>query len=153
MSKNVTLKTAVIAIILTCVIVGTAVAAIMFTFTNTSTMHVVADYTIEVKIKATGELFDVYDWGNFELNELKELIVDIINLGTQDVYVSWQCSNLPVDWELTLYWKSVSTPWNSGSTQLIQKSDNAAVTIDLTCLTDVIGDYSFTLQFHSHDVA
>ena len=147
-------RSVIVAIVLAVALVGVSTyAVVMFTFTNTSTMHVVADYSIEVRIKATNELFDVYDWGYFLLNEVKEVVVTIYNIGIVDVYVSWTRVSVPTNWQLTLYYTSDVTPWNPDFKpyKLIYKGDSADARINLECLTEVIGDYGFTLYFHSHE--
>lgn len=145
-------KSQIVAALLAIALIGTVTATIMYTWNTQNSMHIVSDYTIRVTLN--GNDWTTHDWENFLVNEEKSVQVVIWNEGNIDIYVSWNVQSLPTGWEIRLRWKSTITDWVKGTTQIIQKNDNAQITVYLKLASDLaIGDYSFTLLFNSHDVA
>lgn len=138
-------------VLLSVLLVGVAVGAILYTLVVSNTMKLKTDYVLE--LRDYNELvITSYDWGDFQSGETKQMkgdvgtgFVHIQNVGNVAVDVTW-VANVPLEWSIEL--PSVGGFWVSGSTKLIAVGGSFEFKVLLTDVSSVAGvDYSFDFEF------
>jgi len=145
--------------IVTVVCVGVVVFSVaQFTYQISNMMTVRADYSIEVWNEGKTALVTLIDWGEFaSLNEAKDTIVWIKNVGNKEIRYSWNATSFPPQFSIANQW------WDDGNgkwqdlnqdtvcTYLMLPTDEIKTKFTLNCTAFSAGSYSFTLNIMSNE--
>jgi hypothetical protein len=156
MKKNISIKTAAIAIVLACIISASVVLAVLYQRQVTNTMRIVGgNFKL---IKGTNPDIEVTSiaWGDFLPGESKNsstIVGDVIcikNLANIGLIFCWNYTGLPADWTLTCKSDGNNYPtnfWNQFG--IAANSINGYMVFNLTAPAGAMGDYGFTINFYS----
>jgi hypothetical protein len=147
------------ALIVAMTCVGVVVfSVVQFTYQITNTMTVRADYSIEVWNEGKTSLVTSIDWGEFaNLNEAKDTILWIKNVGNKYVKYSWNATSLSSQFSITnQWWDSNNVKWqdlnqDTVCTFLMFPNDEVKIKFTLNCTMFSAGSYSFTLNIMSNE--
>ena len=152
LKKSVPLWVTILAIL---AVISVAIAAIHFTYQITNQMSIAAFYTLEVWNEDKTELVTTVDWEAFILGTSVEKVVWIKNVGNVDVWPTWNVTDFPsTEFSISGY------RWG-GSDWIEILPDTKDIFLEpgmehnfmfkLTCIDEVIADYSFTLNINGND--
>jgi hypothetical protein len=139
-----------------CVVV-VVFSVVQFTYYISNYMTVRADYSIEVWNEGKTALVTSIDWGEFAgLNEAKDTILWIKNIGNKDISYSWNTTLFPAQFSITNQW------WDDGDMKwqdlnqdtvcsvLMLPTNELQIKFTLNCTEFKAGSYDFTLNIMSN---
>jgi hypothetical protein len=145
--------------IVTVVCAGVVVfSVVQFTYYISNFMTVRADYSIEVWNEDKTTLITSIEWGEFaSLNEAKDTILWIKNVGNKEIRYSWNVTSFEAPFSITNQW------WDEGDenwqdlnqdtvcSHLMPPADELQIRFTLNCTDFRAGSYSFTLNIMSNE--
>jgi hypothetical protein len=145
--------------IVTVVCVGVVVfSVVQFTYYISNLMTVRADYSIEVWNEGKTALVTSIDWGEFAgLNEAKETILWVKNVGNKDIRYSWNTTSFPPQFSITnQWWDEGNIKWQNLNpdivcNHLMLPTNELQIKFTLNCTDFKAGSYGFTLNIMSND--
>lgn len=147
------------ALIVAVICVGVVVFAVVrYVHEITNIMTVRMDYSTEVWNEDHTALVESIDWGEFaNLNEAKDTILWIKNVGNKDIRYSWNATSFPPQFSITNQW------WEDGNEEwldldqdtvcgyLMFPTNEIKIKFTLNCTDFKAGSYGFTLNIMSND--
>ena len=145
----------IVALICTSVVVY---SVIRFSHQISNIMTVRADYSIEVWNEGKMALVSSIDWGEFgNLNEAKDTILWIKNVGNKNIRYSWNATSFPPEFSIKNQWWEVGPDqWqdlnqNALCSFLMYPDDEVKIKFTLNCTDFTAGSYGFTLNIMSNE--
>ncbi len=142
----------------TCVAV-VVFSVVQFAYYISNTMTIRADYSIEVWNEGKTALVTSIDWGEFaSLNEAKDTILWIKNIGNKAIRYSWNVTDLSDKFSISNeYYEIGPNQWfelNQNEvcpTVTLTPSDELEIKFSLNCTDFTAGSYSFGLNIMSNE--
>jgi len=135
-------------------------SVVQFTQQISNIMTIRADYSIEVLNEDKTALVTPIDWGEFaSLNEAKDTILWVKNVGNKNLRYSWNVTNFP-NQQFSIsnaYYEEGPNQWfelNQNevcSTVLMNPGYELKINFTLTCTDFSAGSYGFTLNIMSNE--
>ncbi len=155
LKRSIPLWTLIVAV--TCVSI-VVFAVVQYTHQITNTMTVRAEYSIEVWNEGKTALVTSIDWGEFaNLNEAKDTILWIKNVGNKDIRYSWNATSVPPQFSITNQrWEDGNAEWldldqDTLCGYLMFPGNELKIKFTLNCTDFKAGSYGFTLNIMSND--
>lgn len=133
-----------------------AFAVVQFTYQISNTMTVRADYSIEVWNEGKTALVTLIEWGEFaSLNEAKDTILWIKNIGNKQLKYSWNVTSFPSQFSIAnQWWDEGIVDWqdlnqDTVCSYIMFPADEMKIKFTLNCTTFSAGSYGFTLNILS----
>jgi len=156
MRKNISVKTAAIAIILACIISASVVASVLYQRSMTNTMRVVGGNFKLIKGTDTATEISSITWGDFlplEAKNSSAIVGDVIciyNMANINLVFCWNYTGLDASWTLTCKSDTHDYPtnfWNQFS--ITPGGVNGYMVFYLTNIGGSMADYGFTINVYS----
>ncbi|MBE0512127.1 hypothetical protein IBX38_03655 [Candidatus Bathyarchaeota archaeon] len=147
------------ALIVAVTCVGVVVFAVVrYTHEISNIMTIRADYSTEVWNEDHTALVKSIDWGEFaNLNEAKDTILWIKNVGNKDIRYSWNATSFPPQFSITnQWWDDNDAKWQDLDQDtvcgyLMFPTNEIKIKFTLNCTDFKAGSYGFTLNIMSND--
>jgi len=156
MKKNISIKTAAIAVILACIISASVVLAVLYQRQVTNTMRIVGGNFKLIKGTDLASEVTSIAWGDFLPGESKNSstiiggVICIYNMANINLIFCWNYTGLPANWTLTCKSDGSDYPtnfWDKFS--ITPNSINGYMVFNLTAPEASMADYGFTINVYS----